>query len=150
MSTFLAEARGRVNRSLGGGKAVPKPKVHSLTTCGDPSERGSRREIIVEMSDTTTFTIACPDCGSDLVVDAATGKVLSHRSKAKSKGGKADFDSLLANLDASKTRAEEIFDQELSAFSDRERVMEEKFKRALERAEEEDDGKAPERPWDFE
>ncbi|MEO1085010.1 MAG: hypothetical protein AAFY88_12270 [Acidobacteriota bacterium] len=102
------------------------------------------------MSDPATFTIACPDCGSDLVVDAATGKVLSHRSTPKKSGGKADFDSLLANVDASKTRAEEIFNQELSALSDRDRVLEEKFKRALKRAEEEDDGKAPERPWDFE
>ncbi|MEM1180842.1 MAG: hypothetical protein AAGM22_21030 [Acidobacteriota bacterium] len=101
------------------------------------------------MSETLTFTVACPDCGSELEIDAATGKVLSHRSKSKSRGPKADFDSLLAGIDDSKNRAEEIFRQELSALDDRDRVMEEKFKRALERAEEEDDGKAPERPWDF-
>lgn len=82
-------------------------------------------------------------------VDAATGKILSHRaSPAKSKPAK-DFDSLLAGLDDSKKRADEIFRQEVEALEDRDRLMEEKFREAMKRADEVDDGKPPERPWDF-
>ena len=101
------------------------------------------------MSRPDTFTVSCPDCGSEMLIDAATGKILNHRSAAKEKSPKADFDSLMAGLESSKSRAENIFRQELSALEDRDRLMEEKFKRALERAEDEDDGQPPVRPWDL-
>lgn len=100
------------------------------------------------MSRTATFTVSCPDCGSEMQIDAATGKILTHRSSGK-ETTKANFDSLMAGLETSKSRAEDIFRQELSALEDRDRLMEEKFKRALERAEDEDDGQPPVRPWDL-
>ena len=81
-------------------------------------------------------------------VDAATGKVLSHKSAEKASTTK-DFDSLLAGLDESKSRADEIFQQEFKALEDKDRLMEEKFKAAFERAKDEDDGKPPVRPWDL-
>ena len=81
------------------------------------------------------------------MIDAATGAVLHHRPAKVSKEGK-DFDALLADLDASKARAEDVFKQEVSALEDRERLMEEKFREALRRAEEEPDDK-PVRPWDL-
>lgn len=100
------------------------------------------------MSRDTTFTVNCPDCGGEMQIDAATGEILSHRS-AKSSAPKASFDSLLAGLDSSKQRAENLFRQEMTALEHKERLMEEKFKRALQRAEDEDDDSPPVRPWDL-
>lgn len=94
------------------------------------------------------MTIRCPDCGSEMKIDAATGQILSHRSPAKAAAGH-DFDSLLAGLDRAKSRADEIFQQEFKALEDKDRILEEKFKAAMERAEDEDDGKPPVRPWDL-
>ena len=93
------------------------------------------------------LTLRCPDCGSDMKVDAATGQIISHASATKEAA--KDFDSLLAGLDQAKSRADEIFQQELTALDDKDRILEEKFKDALLRAEEEDDGKPPVRPWDL-
>lgn len=94
------------------------------------------------------MTIRCPDCGTDMRVDAATGNILSHKAVEKP-GPSADFDSLLAGLDESKSRADEIFRQEFKALEDKDRLMEEKFRAALEKAKDEDDGKPPVRPWDL-
>ena len=82
-----------------------------------------------------------------MMVDAATGQVLSHSAKAKSPA--KDFDSLLAGIDEGKKRADEVFRQEKAALDDRERLLEEKFRRAFERAKDEDDGQPPVRPWDL-
>jgi len=94
------------------------------------------------------FTVRCPDCGCQLTVDAETGAVLSHQSPAAAPAGGHTFDSLLADLDARKAKAEELFEQEKAAFADRERLLEEKFRQALRRAEEEPD-LPPKRPFDL-
>ena len=95
------------------------------------------------------LTIRCPDCGADMKIDIASGKILSHHS-AESTGASKDFDALLAGLDDSKARANEIFQQEVEALEHRDRLLEDKFREALERVEEEgDDGAPPPRPWDF-
>lgn len=84
-------------------------------------------------------------------MDAATGEILGHRpSPQKTKPASKDFDSLLKGLGDSKQRAEELFDQEFSAFKDRDRLLDEKFKEALKRAEEDPDDRPPPRPWDLE
>lgn len=94
--------------------------------------------------------VTCPDCGCDLVIDAATGTILAHKSpKRPSAAEQIDFDRLLAGLDDSKSRADEVFSRELSALEDRDRLLEEKFREAMLRAEEEDDGSPPVRPWDL-
>lgn len=100
------------------------------------------------MSNPQKLSVVCPDCGAEIVVDAATGTVLSHRApKAPPAGGK-DFDALLAGLDEGKARAEELFERERTAFADRDRLLEEKFKEAMKRAEEEPD-LPPKRPFDL-
>jgi hypothetical protein len=92
------------------------------------------------------FRVQCPDCGGELTIDAATGHVLTHRSVKKAPA--KDFDALLAGIGDSKARADEIFQQEWSALKDRDRVLDEKFREAVKRAEESPDEK-PKRPWDF-
>lgn len=100
------------------------------------------------MKPTRKLTLTCPDCGSELVVDAETGSVLSHRPKAEPVAGGKDFDSLLAGLDAGKARAEELFEREKAALADKDRLLDEKFKEAMKRAQEEPD-LPPKRPFDL-
>ena len=99
------------------------------------------------MTPSGRHSLRCPDCGAELVVDASTGEILSHRAaKAPLAGGKS-LDSLFADLEARKASAEDRFEREKAAFADRDRLLEEKFQEALKRAEEEPD--APlRRPFD--
>jgi hypothetical protein len=92
------------------------------------------------------FRVQCPDCGGELIIDSTTGHLLTHRSAKKAAA--KDFDSLLAGIGDSKVRADEIFQQEMNALKDRDRVLDEKFREAVKRAEENPDEK-PKRPWDF-
>lgn len=101
------------------------------------------------MSQHAKLSVVCPECGADLKVDAATGTVLHHRPARKERTAEKDFDALLAGLDESKAHAEEVFEREVSALEDRDRLMEEKFREAMRRAEEEPDDKPPLRPWDL-
>lgn len=101
------------------------------------------------MSDTKKVKSRCPECGSDLVIDVATGEVLHVKPIKKPLAGGHDFDSLFEELDKSKERAEELFERERAAHDDRERLLEEKFKEALKRAEESDEDEPPPSPFDF-
>ena len=101
------------------------------------------------MSENSRLTVRCPDCGSDLVVDAATGEVLSHRRPKQPPAGGKDLDSLLQGLDQDKARAENVFQREVAAMKDRDRLLDEKFREALRRAEEEPDEGPPPRPFDL-
>ena len=101
------------------------------------------------VSEPSQLTVTCPECGADLAVDRATGAVLHHRPARRERDAEKDFDALLAGLDESKARAEEVFAREVSAHEDRDRLMEEKFREAMRRAEEEPDDEPPLRPWDL-
>ena len=95
------------------------------------------------------LTVTCPDCGSDLTIDVESGTVLFHKPPPEPTGAEKDFDALLAGIDDSKNRAQDIFQREFSALKDRDRLMEEKFEEALRRAEEEPEDEPPVRPWDL-
>lgn len=101
------------------------------------------------MSATRKLTVRCPECESDLVIDAATGQVLSHRRPKQLPAGGKDLDSLLRGLDEDKAKAEDLFQREVAAIKDRDRLMEEKFQEALRRAEEDPDSGPPRRPFDL-
>jgi hypothetical protein len=101
------------------------------------------------VSDTRKLTVRCPECDSDLVIDAETGEVLSHRRPKQAPAGGKDFDALLKGLDDDKNRAEDVFQREVAALKDRDRLLEEKFREALRRAEEEPDEGRPRRPFDL-
>ena len=99
--------------------------------------------------DNRRITVRCPECSSELMVDVATGEVLSHRKPKQPIAGGKDFDSLLKGLDDDKAHAEDVFQREVAAMKDRDRLLEEKFREALKRAEEEPDEGRPHRPFDF-
>ena len=82
------------------------------------------------------FSIICPCCEAALTVDAQTGAILSHGEKAKKLGS---FEDLKSNLDRQKELRENIFAQETQAQKDRQRILEEKFREALKRADTDSD-----------
>lgn len=77
------------------------------------------------------FTIICPCCEASLTVDSHTGAILAHEEKKKPL---ASFDDLKGDLAKQKEQREQIFAQEMSSMKDRERLLEEKFKEALKKA----------------
>ena len=101
------------------------------------------------MTEPRNLTLRCPECDAHLVVDSATGEVLAHRKTKQPIAGGKDFDTLLQDLDRDKADAEEVFEREVAAMKDRDRLLEEKFQQALKRAEEEPDDVPPPRPFDL-
>ena len=77
------------------------------------------------------FSITCPCCDATLTIDAANGALLAHEEKKKIHGS---FDDLRGELSKKKELREQIFAQEMSSMKDRERLLDEKFKEALKRA----------------
>ncbi len=82
------------------------------------------------------FNIICPCCESVLTIDAQTGAVLAHEEKEKKL---SSFEDLKGELDKQKELREQLFAQEQHAQKDRERLLEEKFREAMKRAEGETD-----------
>lgn len=82
------------------------------------------------------FEITCPCCESTIVVDRITGDVLLH--KAKETKVRGTLDSMVSNLEAQKNEAAQRFQRQLDAQKDRGRILEERFKEALERADKSD------------
>jgi hypothetical protein len=78
-----------------------------------------------------SYSIICPCCEATLTVDAETGAILAHEEKKKVLGS---FEDLKGDLARQKELRDNIFAQEMSSMKDRERLLEEKFKEALKRA----------------
>jgi hypothetical protein len=77
------------------------------------------------------YTIICPCCDATLTVDAGTGSLLNYEEKKKLTGS---FEDLKGELHKQKDQRDQIFAQQMSSEKNRERILEEKFKEALKRA----------------
>ncbi|HQX56770.1 MAG TPA: hypothetical protein PLP07_12650 [Pyrinomonadaceae bacterium] len=77
------------------------------------------------------FNIICPCCEATITIDAQTGAVLSHEVQKKVLGS---FEDLKGELSKQKDMRDQLFAQEMSSVKDRERLLDEKFKEALKRA----------------
>ena len=77
------------------------------------------------------FTVICPCCDAALTIDASTGAILAHEEKKKAHGS---FEDLAGELNKQKELREQLFAQEMSSMKDRERLLEEKFREAMKRA----------------
>lgn len=84
-----------------------------------------------------------------MVVDAKTGAILSHKAGKNPPGGGKSFDDLFADMEREKSRAEALFEQEQEAMKDRDRILEERFKKAVEDAGDVDGDTPPPRPFDL-
>jgi sulfate adenylyltransferase subunit 1 (EFTu-like GTPase family) len=82
------------------------------------------------------FEITCPCCDTLIIVDRLSGEVLLH--KQKERAHKESFDAMVSKLEAQKSEAAKRFDQQLESQKDRARILEEKFKEAMQRAEKDD------------
>lgn len=83
------------------------------------------------------FEITCPCCSATIVVDRVSGEVLLHKAKEVRTGG--SLESMVAGLESQKSEAEKRFEKQLESQKDRARILEEKFKEALQRAEKSDE-----------
>ncbi len=86
----------------------------------------------------TNFEITCPCCEATIVVDRLNGEVLLHKVKEK-RGPGGSLDAMVAGLETQKSEAAKRFDREMESQKDRARILEERFKEAVERAEKADD-----------
>jgi hypothetical protein len=83
------------------------------------------------------FEITCPCCDATLVVDRLTGEVLLHKAREVRAGG--SLESMVAGLETQKSDAAKRFERQLESQKDRSRILEEKFKAAIEQAEKSDE-----------
>lgn len=81
--------------------------------------------------ETTHFSIICPCCEATLKIDAQTGAIISHEEKTKAA---FSFDNRMQEMEKEKELRNQLFKQELNSQKDRERILEEKFKEAMKRA----------------
>lgn len=88
------------------------------------------------MTETGRYTIICPCCEAALIIDAQTGALISHEEKTKPI---ASFEEMAKGMEKQKQLREQIFNQELGSLKDRERILEEKFREAMKRADQEKD-----------
>lgn len=84
------------------------------------------------------FEIICPCCEATIVVDRLSGEVLLHKAKEHRAGG-GSLESMVKGLETQRSEAEKRFEKQLESQKDRSRILEEKFKEALERAEKSDE-----------
>lgn len=102
------------------------------------------------MSGDKKLRLSCPECHADLVVDAATGQLLFHQKAIEPIAGGATLESLMEDMEARKYRVEDLFEKEKAALGNRDRLLEERFREAMDRASEaDDDEKPPLRPFDL-
>ena len=83
------------------------------------------------------FEITCPCCQATLVIDRLSGEVLLHKVREVKTTG--SLESMVAGLETQKSEAEKRFERQLESQKDRARILEEKFKAALEQAEKSDE-----------
>ncbi len=85
----------------------------------------------------TNFEITCPCCETTIVVDRISGEVLLHKVKESRASG--SLESMVAGLESQKSEAAKRFDRQLESQKDRARILEERFKEAMQRAEKSDE-----------
>jgi len=82
------------------------------------------------------FEITCPCCDATIVIDRTSGDVLLHKAKERRAGG--SLESMVASIETQKSEMEKKFDREIASQKDRARILEERFKEAMQRAEKDD------------
>jgi hypothetical protein len=94
-------------------------------------------------------------CGRDEKLDSdlpllrsrhRRGRADSHEEKAKPL---ASFEEMAKEMERKKNLREQVFSQELGSVKDRERLLEEKFKEAMKRAEKDKDSGPYRNPLDY-
>jgi len=82
------------------------------------------------------FAIICPCCEALIVIDPLNGEILLH--KAKETKSTQSLESMVSNLETQKSEMEKRFEKQMESQKDRARILEEKFKEAMKRADKSD------------
>lgn len=82
------------------------------------------------------FEIVCPCCEALIVIDRLSGEVLLHKAKEVKSG--QSLEAMVSGLETQKSEMAKRFEKNLESQKDRARILEEKFKEALQRAEKSD------------
>jgi hypothetical protein len=85
------------------------------------------------MTDQQKLELSCPCCEATLVVDRLTGEILWHKEKTTARRS-GSIEEIMSQMEAKKSEAEKRFERELESQKDRGRILDEKFKEALQRA----------------
>jgi hypothetical protein len=94
------------------------------------------------------ISITCPHCGSTLQIDTDAGVVVGH-APPPSTGEKVDFDARLKQLEDEKQRASDRMAEAMRMEKDKERIMEDRFKKLMDEAAKSDDDAPPIRDIDL-
>jgi len=89
--------------------------------------------------------ITCPCCESTIVIDRVSGEILLHKAKEVKSG--QSLEAMVAGLDKQKSELQKRFDKQIESQKDRARILEERFKEAMQRAEKDDT--KPFNPMDY-
>jgi uncharacterized membrane protein YkoI len=93
------------------------------------------------------FEIVCPCCDTRLVVDAATGVILSEDRPKKAP--LKSFDQAVAEVRGAKEKADKDFTNRLDQAKHEKEILAKKFEEAMKKAEKNKDEKPPPRPFEF-
>ena len=99
-----------------------------------------------------TLEIKCPNCGSSILVDIFTGKILRHLEKGKDKVDESLFDKTMEKIAERKKNAGRIFNSAKDQVKGRGKALEDAFDSAKKKAKEKgklDDESRPEHPLDW-
>lgn len=99
-------------------------------------------------TESSTFEVQCPCCGSTLQVDPETQVVLHHREPEK-KPAIEDLNSAVQQLKGEVDRRNSVFEKSFASHLTGEKVREKKFDELLKQAKEDKSGAAPKRPFDL-
>lgn len=94
------------------------------------------------------FEILCPCCAARLVVDSATGVLLSHEEPPK-KPSEVTFDKALGEVRAAKEKADKEFLRKMEQSKHEKEILAKKFEEAMKKAEKNKDAPPPPRPFEF-
>lgn len=92
------------------------------------------------------LTVLCPCCETKLIIDQATGALLSHERPKT--GPSKSFEEAFSDEKRRRQEAEDRFTQAVKEQENRADLLDKKFKEALKRAEQ-DDSPLPPRPFEL-
>jgi uncharacterized Zn finger protein (UPF0148 family) len=90
----------------------------------------------VSMAD-QNIEVYCPCCDALLVISRETGQVLSHKQKTVRRD--VSFEEMVSHVHSSKSELEKRFQKEMESQKDRQKLLDEKFRAAVERAKKSDE-----------
>jgi len=102
---------------------------------------GARR---FTLKDRPTFTVICPGCGSRLIIDKHDGTIVDEE-RVRQRG--VSIDEMLEKEKNKKSVLDDTFARAMDAEKNKKKYLEEKLKKSLENVK--DDGRPPDRPYDF-